>query len=62
MIERLADPTGSRVMGTGSYLRGELRLLRGELVDAKEAFRAANRLSTASSTAEARTAGGPPRR
>ena len=43
-IERLADPTGPRVLGTGSYLRGELHLLRGELADAEEAFRAANTL------------------
>lgn len=44
VIDRLADPTGSRVLGTGSYLRGELHLLRGELADAEEAFRSANTL------------------
>ena len=44
MIERLADPTGPRVLGTASYLRGELHLVRGELADAEEAFRAANTL------------------
>lgn len=44
VIERLADPTGPRVLGAGSYLRGELHLLRGELVDAEAAFRAANTL------------------
>lgn len=43
-MERLVDPTGPRVLGTGSYLRGELHLLRGELADAEEAFRAANTL------------------
>ena len=42
--ERLADPTGPRVLGTGAYLRGELHLLRGELGDAEEAFRVANTL------------------
>jgi DNA-binding CsgD family transcriptional regulator/tetratricopeptide (TPR) repeat protein len=43
-IERLASPTGPHVLGTASYLRGEVHLLRGELVDAEEAFRAANTL------------------
>jgi DNA-binding NarL/FixJ family response regulator len=44
VIERLADPTGPRVLGTGTYLRGELHLLRGDLANADEAFRAANEL------------------
>lgn len=44
VLERLADPTGPRVLGSGAYLRGELHLLRGELPAAEEAFRAANAL------------------
>ena len=44
VIERLADPTGPRVLGTGEYLRGELHLLRGELPAAEDAFRSANSL------------------
>ena len=44
VIERLADPTGPGMLGRGTYLRGELHLLRGELADAEEAFRAANTL------------------
>lgn len=41
-VERVADPTGVRILGAVSYLRGELYLLRGELADAEEAFRAAH--------------------
>jgi DNA-binding CsgD family transcriptional regulator/tetratricopeptide (TPR) repeat protein len=44
VLERLADPTGPRELGSGAYLRGELHLLRGELPAAEEAFRAANAL------------------
>src|SRR5687768_13209246 len=44
VMERLADPMGSRMLGTASYLRGELHLLRGELTAAEEAFRDANTL------------------
>lgn len=43
-LGRLANPTGPRVSGTASYLQGELHLLRGELAEAEEAFRAANTL------------------
>ena len=43
VVERLADPTGPWV-GSASYVRGELHLLRGELEKAEEAFRAANTL------------------
>jgi DNA-binding NarL/FixJ family response regulator len=43
-LERLADPTVPRVLGTASYLGGELHLLRGDLAAAEEAFRVANRL------------------
>ena len=41
-VERVVDPTGVRILGAVSYLRGELHLLRGELADAEEEFRAAH--------------------
>ncbi|MDP9181619.1 MAG: DNA-binding response regulator, partial [Actinomycetota bacterium] len=43
-IDRVADPTVPRILGTRSYLRGELHLLRGELAAAEEEFRVAHSL------------------
>ncbi len=44
VFERLADPTGPGVIGRRRYLQGEIQLLRGQLGEAEEAFRAANTL------------------
>ena len=44
VFDRLADSTGPRVLGAGAYVRGEVHLLRGELAEAEDAFRAANAL------------------
>ncbi len=43
-LGRLADPTGQRILGAVSYIRGELHRLRGELADAERAYRAASEL------------------
>jgi DNA-binding CsgD family transcriptional regulator/tetratricopeptide (TPR) repeat protein len=44
VFDRVANPTGARILGTAAYLQGELHLLRGQLQDAEAAFRAANSL------------------
>jgi DNA-binding CsgD family transcriptional regulator len=41
---RLADPPSQPALGAASYLRGELRRLRGELAQAEQSYRTANEL------------------